>query len=165
MATYEDLFGTNGAAAGGAGRWMKWEANGEVLLFQQTGEPEQRPQTTKDGKVKWLVRMVAGGKVQPMGAGEFNPDMVDGAWLPKEMDIVIPGRVIGKKGPDGKKVEDFQPFDAEWETKKGDMLEKLKAEMLETQKGAMPGHVWALKLLDNTQKRHSFSVKLVKAAE
>jgi|SRR6476646_2434178 len=165
MAMYEDLFGTNGAASTGGSKWMKWESNGDTLLFQQTGEPERRPQMTKDGKVKWLVRMVAGGKVQPMGEGEFDPEKVDGSWKPREMDIVIPGRVIGKKGPDGKKVEDFQPFDAEWELKKGDFMDKLKAEMLETQKGAQPGHIWALKLLDNTQKRHSFSVKLVKAAE
>jgi len=164
MATYEDLFGTNGAASGGS-RWMQWKDNGEALLFQQTGEPEQRPQVTKDGKVKWLVRMVKGGKVQPMGEGEFDPEKVEGAWKPKEMDIVIPGRVIGRKFPNGEKDSDFQPFDAEWETKKGDFLTKLKGEMLENQKGAKPGHLWELKLLDNSSKPHSFSVKLVKAAE
>jgi hypothetical protein len=162
MASYEDLFGTNGAATGGSGRWMKWENDGEAFLFQQTEEPVVSDQMTDDKKVKWLVRMVEGGKVKPMGEGEFNPDQVDGAWKPKEKDVTIQGRVLGKKDKDGKKVEPFEPFDAAWELKAGDFLAKLQAEMRDTGHPAAPGTVWALKRLSSETKPYQYSVKIVK---
>lgn len=164
MATYEDLFGKSGmASGGGSSRYLKWENDGETLLVQITGEPDPRPQQV-DGKPKWLVRLVAGQKPKPMAEGTFNPDAVDGAWQPKERDIYVPVTVVGKKDAGGKKVEDFQTFDTEWELSKGDMLDKTKAEMQDTGHALAPGALVALKRLDSTSKPHKFSVKIVKPA-
>lgn len=109
--TYEDLFGKKSPLNGTSqSRWMKWDNDGETLLVQVTGELEMRDQL-KDGKTKWLVRMVKGGKVQPMAEGDFDPDRVDGAWKPNERDAVIPVKVMGKKFKNGEKDENFQPLD------------------------------------------------------
>lgn len=165
MATYEDLFGKSGMAnGGGGGRWLKWDADGETILVEVTGEPDPRDQQV-DGKTKWLVKLTESSKFKAMAEGEFNPEQVAQCFKPSEKDIVVPVRAVGKKDAGGKKVESFQPFDAEWELSKGDFLEKTKAEMLDTGHALKPGALIALKRLDSTVKPHKFSVKFVKPAE
>lgn len=165
MATWDDLFGSNGMAKGGGGsRYLKWNADGEEILVQVTGEPEARDQQI-DGKTKWLVKLTANGKHKPMAEGDFDPENVANAFKPNEKDIVVPVRAIGKKDAGGKKVEDFEPFDTEWELSKGDMLEKTKAHMQDTGHALAKGAMVTLKRLDSTSKPHSFAVKIVKPAE
>jgi hypothetical protein len=159
--TYEDLFGNKSPLAGSKqSRWMKWDNDGETLLVQVTGELEMRDQQI-DGKTKWLVRMVKGGKVKPMPEGDFDPEKVEGAWKPNERDAFIPVRVMGKKFKNGEKDESFQPFDSEWELGKGNFLDALQAEMKETEKAIDTGLMVALKRLDSTSKPHKFSVKFL----
>lgn len=164
MATYDDLFGSNGIATDkGSQNWMKWENDGETLLFQQTAEPEVSDQKTQDGKVKWMVQRSDGDKWVAMAEGSFDEDAVHKAFKPRNKDISIAGRVLGKKLKNGEKVEDFEEFDTIWELKSGDFLDKLKAEMLDTGHGAVTGTVYALKRLRSDVKPFQYSVKIVKA--
>jgi len=166
MATYEDLFGSNGSAnGGGSNRWMKWDNDGETILFQQTEEPEISEQKMDDGKVKWLVRMVPNGKVKAMGEGDFNPDAVDGAWKPKEKDVTIKGRALKKKAANGDLVESFEPFDTVWELSSGNFLAALQAEMKDSGHPATSGTIFALKRLDSTKKPFTYSVKIVQPGQ
>lgn len=159
--TYEDLFGAQSPMNGSTpSRYMKWDQDGEELLVRVTGELEFRDQQI-DGKTKWLVRMVKGGKMKPMAEGDFDPEKVEDAFKPKEKDALIPVKVMGKKLKNGEKVENFEPFDTMWELVKGDFKTALQAEMREAGKPIDVGLMVALKRLDSTGKPHKFSVKFL----
>jgi len=165
MATYADLFGDPNApkVKSSDQKWIKFEEVGESLLLLQTGEPKQVPQKV-EGKVKWIVQPYDGAKWQPMGEGTFDPEKVAGSFLPDEKDVEIPVRVVGKKNSKGEKVEGFEPFDATWELKNGDTLDKFKEELLDTEATIGEGTMWAYKQLAKVKPRYKYSVKIVKTA-
>ena len=159
--TYEDLFGAQSPMNGSTpSRYMKWDQDGEELLVRVTGELEFRDQQI-DGKTKWLVRMVKGGKMKPMAEGDFDPEKVEDAFKPKEKDALIPVKVLGKKLKNGEKVENFEPFDTMWDLGKGNFKTALQAEMRETGRAIDIDLTAALKRLDSTSKPHSFGVKFL----
>lgn len=167
MATFDDLFGKK------QGKFIKWNEEGETLIFQVTGEPDaNHPQRDfRSGKRKFLIetdekKPDGKNKWKPALEDEFDPD----ALKEKELgffaltQLMIPVRVVAKKDKNDAPVQDWEPFDAEWELS-DQQKERLKEAMMEDRSIPLaPGTIIGDKLIDNSSKPKKHAIKL-KAGE
>jgi hypothetical protein len=159
---FDELYGKTGGNSDK--RWIKFENEGDTFLLEQIDEPKLVTQKNqKTGKDKWLVQVNESDKYKVMDEGDFDPDEVHNSFMP-DKDIEIPVRVLGKKLPNGDKVEDFEPFDATWELRNGDMQDKHMEAMMETRAAAEKGARYTVTLLSKSVKPYKYSVRM-KAAE
>jgi hypothetical protein len=167
LATFDDLFGKK------SGKFIKWNEEGETLIFQISGEVDAaHPQRDfKSGSRKFLVetdekKPDGKNKWKPMLETEFDPAVLE----EKELgffaltQIMIPVKVVGKKGKNNESVAGWEAFDAKWELSQN-QEERLKEAMMEDRSiQLVPGTIIGAKLIDMSSKPRKYAIKL-KAAE
>ncbi len=144
-------------------KYMKYGGQGESFSFVITGDLESVPQTTQDGKKKFMVQDSKGGKWAPKAEGDFDPEAVEGYFQPKP-DSQFPIRVVGHKDASGNPVEGFEEFETVWELRSGNRMEKLEEALMEEPILLQPGVKVIEKLINNTTKPYKYAIKM-KAAE
>lgn len=168
MATFDDLFGKKG-------KYIKWSAEGETLIFQLLGEPDATwPQRDfKTGERKYLIETEepnpnkpGKNKWKPVTESQFDAD----AQKEKELgvmaltSIMIPVRVVARKRPDGTAEENFESFEAKWELS-DEQKKALELAMMED-RNLQVGHgtICGVKCIDYNSKPRKYAIKL-KAGE
>lgn len=175
MATFDDLFGKKG-------KFIKWNAEGETLIFQLLGEPDgSYPQRDfKTGERKYLIETEEPNLNKPDAS---KPSGYKNKWKPvtesqfdaevqaeKELgimpltSIMIPVRVVARKRPDGTADANFESFEAKWELT-DEQKKALELAMMED-RSLQVGHgtICGVKCIDYNAKPRKYAIKL-KAGE
>lgn len=166
MATFDDLFGKKG-------KYIKWNAEGETLIFQLLGEPDgSYPQRDfKSGEKKFLVETEekkpdGKNKWAPMTESQFDPAALGekGLGFFALTMVMIPVKVVARKLPDGTPDPKFESFDAKWELS-DQQKDALKLAMMED-KSLQVGHgtICGVKCIDYNSTPRKYAIKL-KAGE
>lgn len=167
MATFDDLFGKKSG-----GKYIKWNAVGEMLIFQVNGEVDAAaPQKDfRSGEKKYMVETEekkpdGKNKWKPMLESQFSPETQeekDLGFFPLTQ-IEIPVTVVGRKLASGETDDTHEPFDGTWELT-DQQKERLKEAMMEDRDiQLVPGTIIAVKWIDDGKPR-KYAIKL-KAGE
>lgn len=162
MATFDDLFGKK------SGKFIKWNAVGETLVFVVDGEPNAAaPQKDfKSGESKFMVETEekkedGRNKWKPMTTSQFDPASLE----EKELgffpltQIEIPVRVVARKNDKGEALP-HEEFTAKWELSDA-MKDKLFEVMAEDKSiQLVPGTIVGVKwILDGRPRKYAIKLK------
>lgn len=167
MATFNDLFGPKG-------NFIKWNAEGETLVFVVDGEPDATaPQRDfKTGLKKFMVETDEPNPAKPgknkykvMTEDQFDPDVLRekerNFWVLTQINI--PVRVVARKSASGETLA-HEEFKATWELSE-QQKERLQEAMMEDRSiQLVPGTIVGVKVIDYNAKPRKYAIKL-KAGE